>query len=110
MKKVSRTVFFVLNLFFGGMATAQSYPQWGSWWQQPIDQGYGGEARVPGQPVPAEDQVQQREIDALIQQNSVEDRIQQRGIDQLIQQNDVDDLIQQRPVDETIQQGTGPFP
>lgn len=107
---VFKRIFFGSAVLLSFNLSSQSYPKWGSWWQQPIDQGYGQEARNPYDPVPAEDQVQQREIDGTIQQRSVEDRLQQRGVDAAIQQRDVDNLIQQRPVDETIQQGTGPFP
>lgn len=111
----------ILLMSAAGSLQAQSYPQWGPWWQQPIAREYGGEARDPNQPLSADEQLQQdaddgvlvdpeyditqqRGIDETIQQNRVDDRLQQRIYDELMQQGNTEEILQQRNIDDLLQQ------
>jgi ParB-like chromosome segregation protein Spo0J len=106
-----------------GVLHAQSLPEWGQWWQQPIAREYGGTERNPNQPLGADEQVQQdgvenllqsrsldmryenqRELNDAIQQKRVTEKLQQRTTDELIQQGNVEEVLRQKNIDDLIQQ------
>lgn len=105
-----------------GALFAQNLSEWGPWWQQPVAREYGGEARNPNLPLPADQQLQQsnaelqleqipqeevlqqRRVDESLQQKRTTNRLQQRITDELIEQGNVDEVLQQRQIDELIQQ------
>lgn len=98
----------ILACIFSNLAAlqAQSLPEWGSWWQQPILREYGGEARNPEQPLSADEQVQQWVGDDFLQSRSEEQRYEnQRDLNNSIQQKRVTEKLQQRITDELIEQG-----
>lgn len=55
---------------------AQTYPDWGPWWDRPEPHGYGGEAVHPDSRMSPDSQIQQKKEDEVIQQREVEDRLQ----------------------------------
>lgn len=85
---------------------AQSIPEWGSWWQQPIAREYGGEARDPAQPLTADEQIQESGIEDLLQGRSEDKRYEnERELNDAIQQRRVTTKLQQRISDALIEQG-----
>lgn len=118
-----RKLFFAVIFANHAVLHAQSVPEWGGWWQQPIPREYGGQARNPDQPLSPDQQIQQygvddllqsrslglryenqRELNDAIQQRRITARLQQRITDELIEQGNLEEILQQKNIDNLIQQ------